>query len=272
MLLSLALGCKGEVQQPVETVQRVVSTVPSVTDLIVAMGERERLVARTRYDQDALAQLPSVGGTFDPSLEIIATLEPDLVIVGLETRDDLVTDPLRRVGLRVERVRSASFEDLSETLTLLGNWFGAPDAARRLSDRISDSLNAVRLDYSESSLIPVMYVVSITPPMTAGGDTFISNVIEIAGGRNIFADAAVKWPPVGMESIFERDPEYLILPSARPDDDLLAELRRTPGWQDLGAVRGGRVFVVDRDLFSRPGPRLGEAARLLGTLLHPESE
>jgi iron complex transport system substrate-binding protein len=110
----------------------------------------------------------------------------------------------------------------------------------------------------------VLYLLDLNPVFTAGPGTFVDDLITAAGGRNVFGDLPVNWPTVGMESVLQREPDVIVWPRrSEALSEGAEELRHLPGWSELAAVRGGRVLVVDRDLFNRPGPRIGLAARIL---------
>jgi iron complex transport system substrate-binding protein len=114
----------------------------------------------------------------------------------------------------------------------------------------------------------VLFTLLGSPPRTAGPDTFVAQILDIAGGRLPFPELAERWPEVSLEAVVERQPDVLVVPVS-PGADPLALLAGRPGWRDLQAVRRGRVKAVDADLFSRPGPRLAEAARQLQGALAP---
>ena len=243
--------------------RRIVSLVPSVTESIVAMGERERLIARTDYDRGtALSGLPSVGGGLDPSPEALLALDPDLVIAWRTARPESYRDLLQDAGIPVY---SAVIEDTSDVFRIyerLGTLLGIEPAADRLAGRLRDTLAAVAADRPAGHPPSVLYVLPGSPPRTAGPDTFVAQLLEIAGGRLPFPELRERWPEVSLEAVVERQPDIVVVP-IDSGQDLRGLLEGRPGWSELEAVRSGRVVGVDGDLFSRPGPRLGEAAREL---------
>jgi iron complex transport system substrate-binding protein len=251
-------------------VTRVLSLTPSVTDLMIALGERDRLVGRTRYDTTGLDDLPSVGGSLDPSLEVVAGLRPDLVIAGLEVLEDRVA-AIQRLGIRVERVRAETLGDVGATLALLGKLLAIAPRADSLWQAIVDTIAAVRADYPDRERVRVFFAVCLFPPMSVGPGAFVDDLIEIAGGENIFSDAGARWPTVSIEAVVERDPQIVILPMEIAGPDPLDRLGQLAGWQLIPAVRKGDVVAVNSDIFSRPGPRVGEAARHLAVILHKDT-
>ncbi|MGH7571276.1 MAG: ABC transporter substrate-binding protein [Gemmatimonadota bacterium] len=248
---------------------RIVSLVPSVTETIVALDLAGRLVARTDYDRgQAVADLPSVGGGLDPSSEALVALEPDLVIAWRSARGGGFRQALRSADIPVY---SASIEDTADvfrTFGRLGTLLGVPAVAGRLAQELRDSLAAVAADRLPDPRPTVLFTLLGSPPRTAGPGTFVAQILDIAGGRLAFPELGERWPEVSLEAIVERQPDVLIVPvdSAMDPRALLSD---RPGWRDLRAVRTGRVKGVDADLFSRPGPRLAEAARELQRALAP---
>ena len=250
--------------------RRVVSLVPSVTETIIALNETQRLVARTDYDRErGVAGLPSVGGGLDPSPEALIALDPDLVIAWRAARGGGFQDLLRAEGIPVY---SASIEDTTgvfRTLAHLGTLLGVGSVADQLARALRDSLAAVAADRPPARARPtVLFTLLGSPPRTAGPDTFIAQLLSVAGGQHPFPELRERWPEVSLEAIVERQPQVLIVP-ADSGVDVGALLAKRAGWRELEAVRAGRVVPVEADLFSRPGPRLAEAARELQRALAP---
>ena len=255
-------------QVPAPGPRRVVSLVPSVTELIVALGAGHRLVGRTRFDTDPrLAELPSVGGTADPSIEAIVALEPDLVLMWRDSTAPRVAGALDRTGIPVHGVSTWTLPDLRATIADLGRLFAVARAADSLVQTIDDSLAAVRASAAGARRVRVLYLLSERPLMTIGAGTFIDEVIDIAGGQNIFHDRRDAWPIVNMEEVLRRDPEVIIVPAYGDDPRPADRLSRAAGWELTTAARSGRVLSVPADLFDRPGPRIVVAARTLATML-----
>jgi iron complex transport system substrate-binding protein len=249
----------------------VVSLLPSATDLVVALGAGDRLVARTEYDTDpSLARLPSVGRGLTPNWEALTALRPDLVIVWPDNESPPELGELARLGVRVYTPHTESLADVVRTARELGRLLGRESAAESLVSGMNASLAAVRHTVQGLPQPTVFYVVWHDPPMTAGPGTFIDEIITAAGGRNLFHDAATPWPQVSLEVVVRRQPDVLVVPRGEKDLNL-DWLQTASGWRELRAVREGHIVRVDADLFNRPGPRVAEAARKMAALLHPEA-
>lgn len=250
--------------------ERVISLLPSVTDLLVALGAQHRLVGRTDDDRDRrLSHLPSVGRGLTPNLETVTALRPELVITWPDEVSRSIVAQLNVLGIPTYSAAAQSLGDVTRTARRLGVLLGMEAAADSLVNALDAQLDAVRTAVAGRERPRVFYAVWNDPPMTAGPRTFIHELIRIGGGRNIFADARGLWPQVSLEEVVYRRPDVLILPRADNQPLDLERLRAAPGWRDIEAVRAGRIFVVNASLFNRPGPRVGEAARRLAGLLHP---
>ncbi len=262
---------------------RVASLVPGMTETVIALGATERLVGRTRYDdQPELVEVPSVGGGLDPSLEHLAQLSPDLVIAwkdagGLGT----LSGRLDAVGLPVFQVEIESTADFRRHAENLGRLLHLSSSASALIAELDQGLAAVR-DAVEGERAPtVLFLAQRDPPMAAGAGTFIDSLLVAAGGINVLDDSgpAGDWPLISLEHILWRDPDFLVMPvvglgearDARQDAPPEVEaLLRAPGWREIDAVAHRRVVAVDAGLFARPGPRMALAAASLAARLHPD--
>ena len=269
---------RGRVHDPSVPPDRIVSLIPAVTETLTAIGAADRLVARTRYDEDpALADLPSVGGGINPSLEFLARLDPDLVVLWASGASGVsLEDRLDEIGLDWYAAAIQTMDDFRRHARNLGRLLGLA-AADSVIERVERDFEAARGEWSGRAEVEVVYAVQLDPPMTVGPGTFLDAVLGAAGAANAFGDIAGSWPLVSMEEVVRRDPDYVIVPvpgygtpEARSDysDPSIERLRARPGWAAVPAVVAGRVISVDGSLFGRPGPRMGEAALYLATRLH----
>jgi iron complex transport system substrate-binding protein len=249
--------------------RRVVSLVPSATDIALALDARAQLAGRTRYDEGAeVAALPSVGGGLDPSIETLVALRPDLVVVW-ESGAGGTRGAIDAAGLRTFSVAIEDTTDVLAAIGQLGHLLGRDAAARALADSVRAQLDAVRRSVAGLPRPSVLYVAGTSPPMTAGPDTFAGQLLTLAGGRSVFDDVTQLWPTVAIEEVVRRQPDVVILPVATTPTVTAASLRGLPGWRELRAVREGRIVTVPVELLGRPGPDMGRAARVLRDALHP---
>lgn len=256
--------------------RRIIALIPSATETMVALGAADRLVGRTRYDvAPEVATLPSVGGGLDPSIEAIVALHPDLVLGWENDKRQEVRRKLTALGVPVFALRTEDTTDVFRNIANIGRLTGRDSAARAVAATVRREFDDVRRSVAGRPRPRVFYVVFNDPPMTAGPRTFIAQLVGLAGGETVFPDVPQLWPTVAMEEIVRRAPDLVIVPRGtrsrgEASGTALAELRARGGWRNVAAVRAGHVVTVDENLVNRPGPHLGEAARALRAVLHPE--
>jgi iron complex transport system substrate-binding protein len=253
-----------------EPAQRVASLVPAITDLIVALGAADRLVARTDYDaRPELAAVPSMGGGLNPNLEWLAARRPDLVIGWADRQSRAVVGRLGELGVATYAAEIETVSDILVTARRLGTLLGREAAADSLQRAIADELARTRAVVAGRQPVRALYVVSLEPLIVAGPGTFIHQLLEAAGGRNVAGDAAAQWPHLSLEELVRRAPDAAFLALGPSGPEAAARLAAHPAWSHTPAVRSGRIFVVDADLYNRPGPDIGRVAALLAGALHP---
>jgi iron complex transport system substrate-binding protein len=261
----------GHVVRLSKPASRVISLIPSATETLIAIGATSQIVGRTRYDvAPEVAAVPSVGGGIDPSIEAIVNLHPDLVIAWESDKREVIRAKLVALGIQVFVLRTQDTTDIFRGIATIGHLTGRDTGAARVSTSVRSALIDVHRLAAGHPTPTVFYVVYNDPPMTAGPQTFIGQLLSLAGGRSIFADERVLWPTVAMEEIVRRDPDIIILPIGEFKTNSLDRLRHLAGWRDLRAVREGHVASVPADLMSRPSPSIAQAAQVLLAVLHPE--
>lgn len=249
---------------------RIVAMVPSLNELVIAMGGGEHLVARTDYDTHPVSlELPSVGGGLDPSLEVLVSLDVDVVLTTSTRETVALGERLRNLGIETIVLPTNTLDDVFAAVAALGSLLDMRPEADSLARSLESGLAQVSARVAGRDAVSALYVVWYDPPMTSGGGTFIDDLIGVAGGSNVFSDLAAPWPSVGFESIVERNPDVVIWPAGKGGESL-DFVRSLPGWRDLPAVREGRVAFVDAESLNRPGPGLVESARVLAQALHPD--
>ena len=252
--------------------KRVISLIPSATETIIAIGAKDRIVGRTRYDvAKDVEGVPSVGGGLDPSTEAIVALHPDVVIGWDNDKRRAIRTKLATLNIPVFSLRTQDTSDIFRGIANLGKIVGRDSAANVLASSIRETIDSVRRAVSGRPTRSVMFVIYPEPPMTAGPHTFIDELIGVAGGHSVFADSHDLWPTVSMEEVVKRQPDLLIVPQGEFKANALDEFRGRNGWRDLKAVREGHISTVSADLTQRPGANIGEAARALQAAIHPET-
>ncbi|HEV8340323.1 MAG TPA: helical backbone metal receptor [bacterium] len=245
--------------------QRIVSVAPSVTEVLFVLGVGGRVVGigdADNYPPAGVRGKPRVGGVI-LDVERILNLRPDLV-VGVASLQRAQLERLIRVRLPVLAVEAHSLEETLSQIVLLGRVTNARPAADRAVRLLRVRIDAVGRSVRGLPRPRVYVEIWGEPPQTAAGGTFIDDLLRRARGKNLFPDLR-GWPQISPEAVLRRNPQVILLtyPGAR-------RLGRRAGWARVDAVRRGRVYELDPDLVSRPGPRLVDGLEQIASRLHPE--
>lgn len=248
---------------------RIVSLNPATTELLFAIGAGSRLVGRTHWDNwpDSAGLVPDLGPGLRPNIEAVLAQRPDLVVIYASEENRAAAAQLRAAGVAVIALKIDSIAQFLRATMILGAATGMTDRARHVADTVSASLSRVRARTASLPRRRVFWHVWDEPIITIGSGSYLNELVEIAGARNVYADLSAPSPQVALEDVALRDPEFVL---AGPEG--ARRLASEPGWQAVRAVRHGRILVVDTVLVGRPSVRLGEAARALANLLHPGSQ
>ena len=263
LLVVMASGCSVDDHSP-ETrgpAQRVVTFAPHLAEMVFAVGAGERLVGVSAWSDfpAAVQSLPQVGDAFTVDQEQLSLLQPDLLLVWESGMPAHTVDELRRRGYQVESIRTRSLADIVVAMRRIGELTGHVDSAERAVSEFNATIDALQVQYGDASPISVFFQVSTRPLYTINREHFISEIIEVCGGRNVFADIEGFAPSVDIEAVLDRDPEVM-LAGANVGDDAFTEWDR---WPQLAANRLGNRFLLPDETIGRPSPRLAQAARSL---------
>ena len=246
--------------------KRIVSLNPATTELLFAIGAGSRVVGRTQYDfwPDSARFVPSVGAGMRPNLEAVLGRQPDLVIMYASGDDRGAADRLTASGITTAAFRIDKIRDFARVTMQLGRLLGDTTRARNVVDSVTATLDRVRRA-TDSLPRPTVFLHAWEKPlMTIGGGSFLSELVTIAGGRNVYDSLPAPSPVVTLEDVLRRNPD-MVLVSPVERQTLLTSKR----WQSLPAVRAGRVVAYDTNVVERPSVKLGEAAVSLAHILHP---
>jgi iron complex transport system substrate-binding protein len=260
---------------PVHRAERIVSTAPSITETLFALGLGSKVVGVTDYcDYPPEAKARTrIGSYVTPNVETIAALHPDLVVVARIPNQ--LPQQLDRLGIRHVEVDSASLKDVFITDTAIANAAGVPEAARRLNHQLQQALSDIGEKTAPLPKLSAMFVIDHSAGQAqdifvGGDDSYFTELLHIAGATNVFSSTSSQYPQVSKEEILRRDPD-VILEMVGPDRIKKENvLKLWSSETSLRAVRSNHIFTVPADVFVVPGPRVVEAATLLAKLLHPE--
>ena len=250
--------------------ERLVSIGPSITAFLFAIGAGPRVVGVDDFsDEPADAtKIDKVGGV-KVNFEKIVSLRPDLVLT-VKFSDGTI-EKLQSASLTVLVVDPQNVADVAKTSRLLGQAVGADGST--LATSIEQKVDVVRAKTANVAARPRVYhEIDASDPakiFTVGPGSYIDDLIKIAGGVNVAANATTAYPQLSAEQIVKADPEVIVL-AADPYAAKPADVAARSGWSAISAVRNGRIGTIEPNLINRPGPRVGEAAEAYARIVHPE--
>jgi iron complex transport system substrate-binding protein len=236
---------------------RIVSLAPNLAELVYAVGAGEQLVGVSAWSDypPAVLDLPVVGDAFTVDQERLRLARPDLLLVWESGTPAHVVDELRDIGYRVVPIRTRSLDDVASALLQIGELTGHVAAARKAAAAYRGALQALRDRYASLAPIRVFYQVAARPLYTVNSEHYISELIAVCGGENIFGDLGKLAPAVDVEAVIDRDPEVM-LASTDGGDEAFLEWRRWPG---MAANQLGNHFLLPADEIGRATTRLTSA-------------
>jgi iron complex transport system substrate-binding protein len=244
--------------------QRIVSLAPSVTETLFALGLADRTLGVTSfcdYPPEALTKR-KVGDTIRPSIEAIIGLKPDLVIASTASQLEEFVGKLGELDVPVYVSNPPDLEGVLQSIERIGDLTGAVDQARSLTASLRTRIDAVSSRVNGRRRPTVFIILGSEPLITAGGASFVNDLIERAGGISISASEPADYPQFSLETAIARRPELIFLQSG--EEELPQRLKVTP------AARSGRVFRLDDDLMLRPGPRVVDGLEQMASFIHPD--
>jgi iron complex transport system substrate-binding protein len=252
--------------------QRIVSLVPSVTETLFAIGAQDVLVGVTDFCDypPASRAKRSVGGMLAPSLETIVALKPDLVVATTAGNREETFVHLERLKIPVYLVNPVRTADVLDLVSRLGALTGHEGSAERLRASLDSRIKAVVTRVSQLRRPRVLYVLWPDPLIVPGRRALVSELLALAGGDSVTADAGDPYPRYSLEAAVARAPDVIILASHGSSQGQMAREK----WERFGrlpAIKTGRLYTADGNLLHRYGPRVVDGLELLARLLHPQA-
>jgi len=263
--------------------QRIVSTAPSITELLYALGLGDRIVGVDRFSRypPEVLRKQKIGDYANPNLEVIASLRPDVVMI--PTNPVKLAERLGTLRLKVLEIDQEGIAKLYESFRIVGQATGTVEQAVKLTSSVQRQLEAIRTRAAPLKRTRMMFVVGRTPNrldglIVVGQASYLNEIIALAGGENVFRDAVASYPEVSLEEVLARNPDVIVDMGDMADTvgvkeahkrevtSLLARLT------SVAAVRQHRVYAVASDVYVVPGPRVVEAAKAFFAMLHPEAK
>ncbi|MDI6792775.1 MAG: TonB-dependent receptor [bacterium] len=256
-----------------EPPQRIVSLVPSHTEILFALGLDQKIVGVTKYCNYPLeaGNKDKVGGWATPDVEKIVALNPDLILTFGTVQQALVKE-LEEKGQTVFWLYPQTVEAVLDSFEKIGRITDRVYEAGQLRTEIEQKIEAVEQKTSnipEKERLTVFRVMGLEPPATIGSQSFQTDVHRLAGGQNIFSDVDKDYFQLDLETLLERDPDVIII-CGQDEEEARRRVMNQEGWQELTAVKNGRILVIPCDLVCRPSPQIGETIEKIAAGLYPE--
>ncbi|GAB4289182.1 MAG: ABC transporter substrate-binding protein [Coriobacteriia bacterium] len=245
--------------------QRIVSLAPANTEIIYGLGLLDRLVGVTTFDDypAEVADIEKVGDFITPNLEAIAALEPDLVLATTGVQADII-ERIEATGATVVAVDPQTLDELLDSIEMVGAVTGTSEAAAAVIESMQIQIEDIA-EQVEGAPVRCFIEIAQDPLFTAGQGTLLNDLIEHAGGENVVTQEG--YVGYSLEQLLSDDPAVYLATLGSMSDP--ADLAGRPGYAALTAVKEGRVYVLEDNLVSRPGPRVVEGIRQIAAALHP---
>ncbi|MEA4854117.1 MAG: ABC transporter substrate-binding protein [Christensenella sp.] len=251
----------------VDSAEKIVSLTPAGTEIVCALGAEDKLVGvddSSDYPR-SVDKIEVVGDFNGPDIEKIVALEPDVVLAGNMLQHDEI-DQLTALGITVVSIEATAFEDIKKSITMVGKILDASQEANKINKKIDEALKEAEENKPEKS--PTVYYAMSYGDMgnwTSGPGSFINSMIEAAGGTCVTADAQASWLEYSLEDLVAANPDIILVDSSMGS---AGDIENAPGYEDLDAVKKGHVYIVDADVFTRPGPRIAEAVKAVSEIVN----
>ncbi|MGD6933640.1 MAG: ABC transporter substrate-binding protein [Candidatus Bathyarchaeia archaeon] len=262
---------------------RIICIAPSITPILYEIGVGDKVVGLTTYDDAPYnftawfeaGNMTSVGGFSTPNLEAIISLQPDIIFT--TDINDAMLPNMRDLGLKVVVVGPKSVDGVFQTIKLIGKATGAESNADALVNRLTDKVNTVVATINAANITekPTVYYEvwsSNAGYMTIGSSSWMNDVVEKAGGINLFANVTEEYPTTSLEVLVTENPDVILLPTdmgGSPSYGSVEQVKARTGFNTINAVINNRIYVLDSDLLNEPGIRVADQVEAIAACLYP---
>jgi cobalamin transport system substrate-binding protein len=260
--------------------ERIVSLAPSNTQVLFAVGAGDKVVGVTDYDHYPYnftawieaGNMTSIGNYYQPAVEPIVALNPDLVLASLGSVE--TADQLRTLGYSVLTLIPTDLDGIMKNMLTVGKATNHETDASVAVDDMQQRIDTVVNGVKQAATRPKVYhEIWSDPYMSVGKGTFVDNAIKLAGGQNIFENATDSYPVVSSEAVIEQNPDIIVFPTQMGVESFWGDFETVasrPGWSSINAVKNDKMFAVNGDIIDEPGPRQVDSLEILAKIIHPE--
>jgi iron complex transport system substrate-binding protein len=280
LILCLSCGCAKKTVPAAgvnaeNTSMRIVSMAPNLTEILFGLGLDADIVGVTKFSTyPAQARDKTCVGTFwQPDMEAVMALRPTLLVHLKIDQQAALGSRLERIGCETLSLQIETVEQLLEAIELIGRTVDKLPEAQAMVQRVQDKQAEIVERYTEREPVKVLWVIQRNPFRVAGQDTFITELIKMAGGVNAIGQTLTQYPPVNIEEVIGAMPDVIIEPVMDPEQLAIQQAGAEEFYRRYAAVpavRNKRISIIDGDLVSRLGPRLDEAVELVAECLWQE--
>lgn len=260
--------------------QRIVSLAPANTQVIFAVGAGSNVVGVTDYDKYPYnftswieeGNMSSIGNYYQPAIEPIVALNPDLVVASLGSVD--AAAQLRGLGYNVLVLNPVNLSSILRDMLAVGKATGHDAEAQAAVAGLQARIDAVVSGVANATNRPKVYhEIWSDPFMSVGSASFVNDIITMAGGQNIFENATDAYPVISAEAIIELNPDVMVFPTQMGVESFwgnYSTVAARDGWANINAVKNGKMYTVNGDIIDEPGPRQVDSLEIMAKILHPE--
>ncbi len=249
---------------------RIVSLSPSNTEIVFALGAGDKLVGITSFCDypDETSDIEKIGDFDGPNIELIKKSQADVIFAGVYLQDDLIM-ALENLNIPIITTEASNFEGIYDSISLMGKLLGKEDKAEKIIYEMEESIDEIKLKTDDLEKPDIFYLAWIESLITTGKNTFVDDVIQMAGARNVAEDVE-GWTHYSIEELIKQNPDMLIVASHATNEGVTEEdIKNDVILKNLECVKSGNIYIMkDDNLISRPGPRIIEGLEEMARAIH----
>jgi len=254
------------------TPRHIVSLAPGITEILYALNLETKIAGVTSFcnwPREA-RQKPQIGGFINPSIEKIVSLQPDLILATVDGNRKDVVRQLERLGLTVYVTNPQDTKGILESILHIGEITSEQKNARALVQKLKKRLDNITEQTGKKIKPRIFFQIGLDPVITAGRDTFINEIISLAGGINIAASDMARYPRYSAEGILSGAPDIILFAPMANDSEFTTVKKFWQKFPEIPAVKNNKIYPIETDLISRASPRIIDAIEKMALIFHPE--
>ncbi|MBI5206968.1 MAG: cobalamin-binding protein [Candidatus Firestonebacteria bacterium] len=251
--------------------KRIISLAPSITEILFALGLNNSIVGVTdycNYPPEALNKT-KIGGFVNTNIETVVALNPDIVIATKDGNNKMIVEKLKSLNISVEVVNTQSINDIFTSITQIAKHTFCEDKGKALIADLERQIEKIKTKTKNKTHPKILMVFGHNPLIVAGPNTFANELIELSGGENLAKNAKTSYPAYSLEQIINEDPDFILEASMITSENEKV-VTFWHEWPNLKAVKQNKIYFLDSDIVTRPGPRISIALEKLFEIIHPE--